>query len=290
MPWRTGAGEPGTIGLGKGELFAISDIHVEHEENRQALERFRSGNESDWLLVAGDVANDVDLFEWALRTLKAAFGTVVWAPGNHELHVVGGGQSGLRGEARYMDFVERCRALGVVTPEDPYPVWDGAWGPIRIVPMFLLYDYSFRGPGLSKREALEEAFDVGVVCDDEFVLDPHPHASREAWCEHRIRISVQRLESVEPPLPAVLTNHFPLKIEATEALLRPQFAQWCGTRVTSDWHRRFRAAAVVHGHLHIPRTMWHDGVPFVEVSLGNPREWRGRAPDLLAPRKILPKG
>jgi hypothetical protein len=39
---------------------------------------------------------------------------------------------------------------------------------------------------------------------------------------------------------------------------------------------RFRVAAVVYGHLHIPRSSVHDGVPFVEVSLGYPREWRRR--------------
>jgi hypothetical protein len=33
---------------------------------------------------------------------------------------------------------------------------------------------------------------------------------------------------------------------------------------------------MVYGHLHIPRVTVHDGVPFVEVSLGYPREWRRR--------------
>jgi hypothetical protein len=50
----------------------------------------------------------------------------------------------------------------------------------------------------------------------------------------------------------------------------PEFALWCGTVRTTDWHRRFNAVAVVYGHLHIRRTTWHDGVPFMEVSVGNP--------------------
>ena len=57
-------------------------------------------------------------------------------------------------------------------------------------------------------------------------------------------------------------------------LRHPEFAQWCGTERTADWHLRYRAAAVVYGHLHIPRTTWYDGVRFEEVSLGYPREWR----------------
>ena len=55
----------------------------------------------------------------------------------------------------------------------------------------------------------------------------------------------------------------------------PEFAQWCGTERTADWHVRYRAVAVVYGHLHIPRTTWYDGVPFREVSLGYPREGSG---------------
>jgi hypothetical protein len=67
----------------------------------------------------------------------------------------------------------------------------------------------------------------------------------------------------------------------------PEFAQWCGTELTAGWHTRYNAAAVVYGHLHIPRTTMHDGVPFHEVSLGYPRQWtrRSRAPSL---RRVLP--
>ena len=57
--------------------------------------------------------------------------------------------------------------------------------------------------------------------------------------------------------------------------LIPRFTIWCGTRRTADWHRRFRAAAVVYGHLH-PKLRLLDGVRFHEVSLGYPRQWRYR--------------
>jgi hypothetical protein len=68
----------------------------------------------------------------------------------------------------------------------------------------------------------------------------------------------------------------------------PLFAQWCGTTRTGDWHLRYNAAAVVYGHLHIPRVTWHDGVRFEEVSVGYPREWRRRGVPPGAPRQILP--
>jgi len=72
----------------------------------------------------------------------------------------------------------------------------------------------------------------------------------------------------------VLVNHWPLVREPTRVLRYPQFAQWCGTDLTADWHTAFSAAAVVYGHLHIRRTTHYDGVRFEEVSVGYPREWR----------------
>lgn len=73
-----------------------------------------------------------------------------------------------------------------------------------------------------------------------------------------------------------------------DVLWYPEFAQWCGTGLTADWHRRFNVAAVVYGHLHIPRTTWYDGVRFEEVSIGYPREWRKRGHPRGLLRRILP--
>jgi 3',5'-cyclic AMP phosphodiesterase CpdA len=272
-----------------GNLLAIGDLHVEHPENREIVGLIEPESDADWLIVCGDVADRVEDVEWALRSLRERFATVVWVPGNHELLTQRDDLSELRGERRYRHLVELCRKLGVITPEDPYPIWDGPGGPARVVPLFLLYDYSFgSNVGATREEALRRAYEAGVVCVDEFLLDPHPYPSRQAWCEARVREAEARLAEVEPALPAVLVNHFPLLVEPTRVLRHPEFAQWCGTTLTADWHRRFRAGAVVYGHLHIPRTTWHDGVRFEEVSLGYPRERRGRGLPT-APRRILPE-
>ena len=99
-------------------------------------------------------------------------------------------------------------------------MWDGPGGPVTVVPLFLLYDYTFRPPGMaSKAESLARA---------------------------------------------------------------------SGTERTSDWQVRFRATAVVYGYLHVPRTTWHDGVRFEEVSPGYPREWQPRPARPALPRQILP--
>jgi 3',5'-cyclic AMP phosphodiesterase CpdA len=227
----------------------------------------------DWLLVAGDVAEKTTDIEWTLRALKERFAKVIWAPGNHELWSLSTDPVQLRGEQRYRYLVSMCRRLGVVTPEDPFPVWNGPGGPVMIVPLFLLYDYSFRPEGTTtKADALAYAYQTEIVCSDEAVLDPSPYPSREAWCHARVSATERRLAALPPGVRTVLVSHFPLTREPTRVLRYPEFALWCGTEATADWHLRFGAEAVVYGHLHIPGTTWEDGVRFEEVSFGYPQE------------------
>ncbi|MCA1689865.1 MAG: metallophosphoesterase [Actinobacteria bacterium] len=275
--------------MAAGRLLAISDLHVRHPENRRLVaDELRPESPASWLLVAGDVGAQVADVEWALRLLAERFARVIWTPGNHELWTPPTDPVDVRGEERYRHLVSLCRELGVVTPEDPYPVWEGAGGPVVVAPLFVLYDYSFRPPGAdTQAEGLRLAQAAGVVCTDERLLHPDPHPSREAWCRARVELTERRLGGLDPELPVVLVNHFPLVREPTRILRHPEFAQWCGTELTADWHRRQPTAAVVYGHLHIPRTLWCDGVPFREVSVGYPREWRRRPVEATRPRDVL---
>lgn len=272
---------------GDGALLAISDLHVAHPENRRIVEELHPGSDQDWLLIAGDVSETHSEVSWALELLRDRFHTVVWAPGNHELWTPPDDPVQLRGERRYRELVRLCRDLGVHTPEDPYPVWEREGQRLVVAPLFVLYDYTFRPHGTSTRSAaLARAEEAGVVCTDEFLLHPDPYPSRDAWCHARVSYTEARLAALGGA-PTVLVSHYPLVREPTRILRHPEFALWCGTERTADWHTRFNAAAVVYGHLHIPRTIHCDGVPFQEVSVGYPREWRGRPGVPGRPRPVL---
>ncbi|MFF5516075.1 metallophosphoesterase family protein [Streptomyces coeruleorubidus] len=274
---------------GAAQLLAISDLHIGYPENRALVERMRPGTDDDWLLVAGDVAETVADVRWTLETLAGRFREVVWVPGNHELWTHPSDPVTLRGVARYDHLVELCRDLGVTTPEDPYPVWDGPGGPVAVAPLFLLYDYSFLPAACAtKEQGLEYAQGTGIVCTDEYLLHPDPYPSREAWCRARVAESERRLAELPEDLPVIPVNHYPLHRHPMDVLRHPEFAMWCGTGLTADWHRRFRVHTMVYGHLHIPRTTWHEGVRFEEVSVGYPREWRKRSGEPGRLRRILP--
>lgn len=269
-------------------LHAISDLHLHHEANRQALEAL-SRHDNDWLIIAGDVGAGEETLRYALTVLGKRFAQLLWVPGNHDLWTSPKAE-GPRGAQHYAHLVEICREHGVHTPEDPYVVWPGAGEPYLLAPLFLLYDYSFRPDDVTAEKVLEWAAEENVVCADEILLRPDPYPSRQAWCAARCKLSEERLERALATHSGktILINHFPLRQEMAQLRRVPRFSPWCGTRRTEDWHQRFRAAAVVYGHLHIRATHARDGVRFEEVSFGYPKDWDphlGLKPYL---RRILP--
>jgi predicted phosphodiesterase len=261
-------------------LLAIGDLHLSHSKNWNAL-RALSSRPDDWLILAGDVGDTEEQVTRGLQLLLERFAKVIWVPGNHELWTTSdkrGAPDAASGEARYGAMVALARSLGVITPEDPYPIWPAADLPIVVAPLFLLYDYSFRPDDVSAADVLDWAAAEGVVCADEALLHPTPHPDRRSWCAERVARTAERLAALPQECATVLVNHYPLLREHAVLPRIPRFAPWCGTRLTEDWHRRFRAVAVVYGHLHVRNNFEQDGVAFHEVSLGYPGQWNNQQP------------
>jgi 3',5'-cyclic AMP phosphodiesterase CpdA len=253
-------------------LWAFSDLHITARTNRAALEDVRA-RPRDWLILAGDVCETDDDLAYCFERLAPRFGQLVWVPGNHELWTLPSRGSALRGVARYERLVEIARSFGVLTPEDPYPLWPGDGPRTRIAPLFLLYDYSFGPEGLTPDEVKRWSLEANIQCTDEYLLHPDPHPTRQAWCHDRLARTEPRLAAASADAQLVLVHHWPLRRDVIYIPRVPRFLPWCGTRHTEDWHLRFHARVVVSGHLHTRRTDERDGVRFEEVSVGYPRDW-----------------
>jgi 3',5'-cyclic AMP phosphodiesterase CpdA len=260
-------------------LYAVSDLHVGSPENLELVRGLRAEGPDDWLVLAGDIGEEPAQLMQVLSALEGRFAEVIWVPGNHDLWTCHDGD--LRGDRKYRALVEVCRSHRVSTPEDPYLVWRDGARTTAIVPMFLLYDYSFRPDHVARSDALAWAAEQNTICADEELLWPDPYPSREAWCDARVEMTERRLAALPAAVDTVLINHFPLRRSHAVLPRIPRFSLWCGTTRTDDWHVRFRARAVIYGHLHIPRTHVEAGVTFEEVSLGYPRQHRFRTMPLL---------
>lgn len=202
------------------KLYALGDLHVGFEANRRALDSL-GDHRNDWLLLAGDLGETLEHLKLVLQATVPRFAKVLWVPGNHELWAVPNEPQTLRGLAKYEALVALCRTHGVLTPEDPYPVWPGDGPPCVIAPLFLLYDYSFRPDSVSREDVLGWAEESGVVCADELLLHPDPFPSRDAWCAALCDAAEARLTEIDVSLRTVLVNHFPLRYDLAELPAHP---------------------------------------------------------------------
>ncbi len=247
-------------------IFAISDLHVGHPDTARRLPELPA-HPDDWLILAGDLGESTDHLRAVLDAAVPRYATVVWVPGNHELWTTDGDGAG---PEKYAALVETCREYDVLCPEDPYPLVEPG---LRLVPLFLLYDYSFGPSGLDAESVVRWSRDGGIVCADERRLEPGAFGTREAWCRARLADAEARLNAeLRPDERTILVNHWPLRRDLCRLFRIPRFTPWCGTVATHDWHLRYRAEVVVSGHLHMPATDWRDGVRFEEVSYGYPRQ------------------
>ncbi len=259
--------------MGTRTLWAVSDLHVTSPGNRELVDRHVHGDSpDDWLLVAGDVAEKTSDVIDVLGQLAQRFDQVIWVPGNHELYSAAG--DALHGREKYAELVQQCRLIGVLTPEDDFPEFAGH----TIVPMFTLYDHSWRELGSTPAEAIAAAERSGIVLTDHFAIAPFVDIPQ--WCRERLLYTVRRLAKVNGP--TVLVNHWPLVREAMNNVTHQEIGLWSGTRHTQGWPERYGASAVIYGHLHIPIELFVDNVTHAEVSLGYPREWKKSLPPRLS--------
>lgn len=254
------------------KLWAISDLHVGYEENRRAVQALPSFPD-DWLIIAGDTGETPAHLDFVLRTLQPRFAQLIWTPGNHDLWTPRNLPPEQRGVPHYERLVRLCQRYGVLTPDDPFAKWPGD-GPIRaIVPVFTLFDYSFRPASVSREEAVDWAAETGVRSADEDLLAPDPYPSRDEWCAARVEATETRLDALPNDVKLILAMHFPPRADLAVLARIPRFSIWCGTTKTNEWHRRYNIEAVTYGHLHLRSSRVIDDVRFEEVSLGYPKQW-----------------
>ena len=119
-------------------VFAVSDIHIDYEENRQWFENLSEYDyRQDLLILAGDVSDSLVLLDRLFKDLRMRFREVAFVPGNHELWVHR--DNGLSS----LEKLERVRGLalqhGIRTEQ--FQV-----GNVTFIPLYGWYDYTFGQP------------------------------------------------------------------------------------------------------------------------------------------------
>src|SRR5215469_17554523 len=120
-------------------VFALSDIHIDYEENAKWVANVSSTEyQDDVLILAGDVTDIRRLLDWCLTTLARRFKKVLFVPGNHDLWV--------RHEGQEKNSLQKFDEVCAVVKSSGASMQAFYGRGISIIPLLGWYDYSFGEP------------------------------------------------------------------------------------------------------------------------------------------------
>jgi predicted phosphodiesterase len=246
-------------------VFALSDIHTDHEDNRHwVAELSHSDFRADLLILAGDVSDSLSRLAWTLSQFAQRFARVLYVPGNHDLWVAR--------ERGSIDSLQKYQQVCAVVTESGGSLQAYQSAELSVVPLLGWYDYSFGEPGAELLEAW---------------MDYHACRWPAGWVESHIAAHFAGL-NVPPATPAtgkvISFSHFlpridvmPSFIPKEKRVLYPVLGSW-----NLDCQlRQLGSMLHVYGHSHVNQRVDIDGITYINNAFGYPRETRIAAKRLL---------
>lgn len=236
-------------------IFAISDLHTDFRENWDLIHRLsRDAFQRDTLIVAGDIADNLEIIGRTLDLLRAKFGRVCYVPGNHELWIHD--RSG-DSEQKLQQVLRLCDSLDIHT--QPLKA-GGCW----IIPLFSWYD-STSAAAIAEHPELEGWAD--------FYLCRWPQNMGSSVAAFFLRMNEPHIKAYDTPV--ITFSHFVPRRDLLPdaAFLRVKWLHKVAICHELDKQiRRLGASAHVFGHTHIFCDRVIDGVRYVQNPLRYPRE------------------
>ena len=256
-------------------VFAVSDLHVDHLDNRQWVEGLsRTEYRNDALIVAGDLSHRAPRLESALTALRERFASVFFVPGNHDAWLVGGEPDSW---TKIRRILERCASLDVST--DPRRLGDDEQA-VWIVPLLSWYVKpeegadSLYGPKPGESGTLEGWADEQFVRWPDFPEGTTP-ASALLGMNHP---AVERAYDA----PVISFSHFLPRRELIfsgrkagrvhDSHVWFNFSRVAGSKGIERQIRRLGPRVHVYGHQHRNRRRRIEDILYVSHCLGYGRE------------------
>lgn len=234
-------------------IFAISDLHTDFRENRLLLKQLsREEYTQDVLLVAGDIAERLEVIGETLTLLRSRFASVFYTPGNHELWTR---EDGCDSVEKFFRVIELCRRIGVSTSA-------GKQQGVRIVPLLSWYEIGRGADG--GLEGPEE------WADYYFCKWPEGIGSPSAYF---LEMNEPHVRSYDEPV--ISLSHFLPRRDLLPPVERLRFKRLPEVAICEPLEEQIRRlGSVVHvfGHSHINCDLRLDGVRYVQHALRYPRE------------------
>ena len=237
-------------------VFAVSDIHVDYEENLAwilSLDDKEYAN--DILILAGDVTDKMPLLEQVFVSLAASFRAVLFVPGNHELW--------LREDDfdcslnKFEAIIELCKSCGVHA--DVFELPD-----ISFVPLYSWYDFSFGEPDRHLRRAWR---------DFRACSWPEHLAESQDVSEYFLKLNIPKLSISNKTL--ISFSHFLPRIDVMPVgvpIKRRNVYPVLGSEALGLQVKQLNSTIHVYGHSHVNQAIDLDDIHYVNNAFAYPSE------------------
>ena len=274
------------------KVYAISDVHTDHDANWQwVLSLSRTAYVHDALILAGDVSDDTAVLEATLRECTARFATVVFVPGNHDVWVARKASTASENSyTKLRDLQALCSRLGVHTkPVTVGRELEGAT-PVLLVPLLSWYHASFDTeppvPLLEVPSARRVMTDFAVCKWPAEVDDATDDVARlwdasndEDWAAAGFDADAAAARRIAPSV--ITCSHFLPRqelIPEKRFLFFPNLPQAVGSNFLGARVARLKPDVHVFGHTHFAYdlTLPDDGIRYLQAALSYPNERQSR--------------
>lgn len=239
------------------KVFAISDIHVDYEENFRwfnNLSRFDYKNAL--LILAGDVTDLIPLFEKTLKCLRERFLEVLFIPGNHDLWVQ---RSHVKHSIEKLDLIKNITYNCGILMQPFY------CSTVSIIPLYSWYDYSFEQPS---QDTLKTWMDY-VACkwpdnyDDNIItqhfISMNEHITNNNNTDHFVITFSHFLPRID-----IMPLCIPYEQRSLYAVL--------GTTLLEKQIRKLGSKIHVYGHSHVNNQVVKNNTLYINNAFGYPYE------------------
>lgn len=250
-------------------VWCFSDIHTNHKANAEWIQALVHENKftNDTIIVAGDVSETTNVFDWTLRLLCSAFRDVFFVPGNHDLWCDGRENS----IDRLEEIMEICSQLGVHTK----PAYSN--GAI-IAPLFSWHQQSWdTEPDIVGWEGIPSVQFIGDYRKTRWPpgLNLYDDSIAKYFDALNRDDELKALQVQWPDAPLITFSHFVPKIELTPEkryLFCPALMKAIGSSFLERRIDKLRPDLHIFGHTHFGCDRTVDDIRYIQAPLGTPTE------------------
>lgn len=283
-------------------IFAISDIHIDFEEN----ERWLSGLSTvdyldDVLILAGDICHDTNRLKKTLINLNNQFAYLFFVPGNHDLWIRD--RDWKNSLEKFENIKQFCQANEIY--QSSLRLKNNVNQNIAcIVPLLSWYTTPEQGddslylqkPGEDQTNRMwaDNYYTSWPGSNGEFIPSSHFAALNEPRLNQTFDGNVISLSHFVPRQEAMFSSNRvpdPEMIKKYDRNPPFNFSRVAGSTKIERQIRKIGSEVHVYGHQHINRDREIDGVRYVSHCLGYPKERkRGQVRGFEEDRRVAGQG